>query len=57
MTKASGSWVNSNGDENKKMRSNLRHTTLGDLEHEDDGVHYDQFANKNTTYSESLYTS
>jgi len=34
----------------------LKGTTLHDLENMDDGS-YDQFANKNTTYSENLYTS
>jgi len=41
LTKASGSWVNANGDDNRRMSKNLKNTTLGDLEHDDDGVHYD----------------
>lgn len=30
---------------------------LGELGDDDDGVSFDQFKNKHSTYSESLYTS
>ena len=47
LTKASDAWL-------QKDSSNSR--ALNDLEF-DEGGHYDQFANKQSTYSENLYTS
>ena len=56
LTKASTSFLNGNTD-NRKQDRTLKGTTLDDLGNEDDGDTYDQFKNKNTTYSENLYTS